>query len=43
MFMPDLKLDFNAVLCIDLASRFVWLEPVKTKGGLNQTVFLFLV
>jgi hypothetical protein len=36
MFMPDLKLDFNAVLvCIDLASRFVWLEPVKTKGGID--------
>lgn len=38
MFMPDLKLDFNAVLvCIDLASRYVWLEPVKTKSGADVT------
>jgi hypothetical protein len=38
MFLPDLNLEYNATLvCIDLASRFVWAEPVKTKSGSNVT------
>jgi len=38
MFLPDLKLDYIGVLmCIDLASRYVWAEPIKTKNGSDVT------
>jgi hypothetical protein len=38
MFLPDLKTEFiGSLVCIDLASRYTWVEPIKTKNGKDVT------